>query len=486
MRNPFLAMALLCALRVAAAPSIDWNSGVTYTYDASGNIVAAGTDHYVYDVAGRLVLGDAKGIRRTYAYDAFGNRTQCLQDPATNSQYGHTINVANNRIDGLTYDNAGNATSFEGHQYRYDLLNVQTVRDPDGAAIEYVYTADDQRIAIYTPQQGSWRWTLRDASAKVIRELTSHDGPDGALSTLSWTWTRDSIWRGDQLLASRQSGTPTYHYHLDHLGTPRRITTDTDQIVGIHDYHAFGPEVPGGLDEPSLSLLKFTAHESDHHGVSEDGATLDYMHARYYSGMMGRFLSVDPSARSGRPEAPQSWNRYAYARNNPIVRLDPDGLRDVYVAFWTKRFPYAGSSGSVGHVGVFELTGRAIVSQFPEPHGKSGKNDTKSYVETVAKENGRAPDHLYKVSLPDDAGLDAAAKTERTMKSWHWNPDAAKSQTNCAFALMSVLHGGGMDFYLIAVGPILPDQMRAWLKLQENVVPVKATMIETTPDKDKK
>ena len=57
----------------------------------------------------------------------------------------------------------------------------------------------------------------------------------------------------------------------------------------------------------------------------------DYMHARYYSPNLGRFLSVDP-IRSGRVGSSQSWNRYSYSLNNPIVFLDPNGKETkVYV-----------------------------------------------------------------------------------------------------------------------------------------------------------
>lgn len=46
------------------------------------------------------------------------------------------------------------------------------------------------------------------------------------------------------------------------------------------------------------------------------------MHARYYSPAMVRFLSVDPIM-SAVPANPQSWNRYAYAPNNPMKLTDP-------------------------------------------------------------------------------------------------------------------------------------------------------------------
>ena len=49
----------------------------------------------------------------------------------------------------------------------------------------------------------------------------------------------------------------------------------------------------------------------------------DYMHARYYSPNLGRFLSVDSVG--GTVGSSQSWNRYSYVINNPVKLLDPDG-----------------------------------------------------------------------------------------------------------------------------------------------------------------
>lgn len=41
---------------------------------------------------------------------------------------------------------------------------------------------------------------------------------------------------------------------------------------------------------------------------------------------MGRFYSVDPENYGASEDDPQSWNAYAYGRNNPIIYSDPDGL----------------------------------------------------------------------------------------------------------------------------------------------------------------
>jgi hypothetical protein len=39
-------------------------------------------------------------------------------------------------------------------------------------------------------------------------------------------------------------------------------------------------------------------------------------------------MTPDPLLNSGRPWNPQTWNRYAYARNNPLAIVDPTGLYD--------------------------------------------------------------------------------------------------------------------------------------------------------------
>jgi hypothetical protein len=48
------------------------------------------------------------------------------------------------------------------------------------------------------------------------------------------------------------------------------------------------------------------------------------MLARYYSSSLGRFMAVDPGNDIS-PQDPQSWNKYAYVRNNPMNRTDPTG-----------------------------------------------------------------------------------------------------------------------------------------------------------------
>lgn len=52
-----------------------------------------------------------------------------------------------------------------------------------------------------------------------------------------------------------------------------------------------------------------------------------YFGARYYRPDIGRFTTVDPVYNwSENLVDPQRWNRYAYARNNPLAYVDPSGL----------------------------------------------------------------------------------------------------------------------------------------------------------------
>ena len=312
------------ALKVAAdakvVEPVDWTTGVSYTYDGSGTVTKIGRDEFAYDDVGRLIRAKVNEKTRTYGYDAFGNRLKCLHETSTDCQYMIGIDSDSNRISaaGIDHDSAGNVDEFGPHRYSYDAANMMTRDHSPAGNYEYLYTAEDERLATYDASTGSWEWTLRDHGGNVIRELASTDGGN-------WSWVRDTVYRDGLLLASRHPAdgfVDTHHYHLDHLGTPRRVTDHTDLIVGYHDYYAYGPEVSGSLQEPGAIEQKYTGHERE---PGNDQYTLDYMHARFYNPTLGRFLSIDPSPASIQLDQPQTWNRYAYALDSPMTYVDPTG-----------------------------------------------------------------------------------------------------------------------------------------------------------------
>jgi RHS repeat-associated protein len=111
------------------------------------------------------------------------------------------------------------------------------------------------------------------------------------------------------------------YYHTDALGSVRAVTKQVDgqwQVVARHDFMPFGEEVVPPSPPPEKRL--FTGKERD----IETG--LDYFEARYLRANLGRFTSSDPLMASQRISDPSSFNRYAYALNNPLRFLDPNGL----------------------------------------------------------------------------------------------------------------------------------------------------------------
>ncbi|QQR72314.1 MAG: RHS repeat-associated core domain-containing protein [Holophagales bacterium] len=113
------------------------------------------------------------------------------------------------------------------------------------------------------------------------------------------------------------------YYHADHLGTPRLITNSRHERVAQPNYYPFGEEVTTTGNQQTIDDKKFTGHQRDTLGTPGVADDIDYMHARFYSPLLGRFLSTDPVL--GMQQNPQSWNRYSYAHGNPVNYLDANG-----------------------------------------------------------------------------------------------------------------------------------------------------------------
>jgi RHS repeat-associated protein len=116
----------------------------------------------------------------------------------------------------------------------------------------------------------------------------------------------------------------------DQLGTPRMIADQTGNLSGVkrHDYLPYGEELGANVGGRTAAQgyaadsvrQKYTGYERD----VETG--LDFAQARYYASAQGRFAGVDPLLASAHATSPQSWNRYAYVGNNPLVSTDPTGM----------------------------------------------------------------------------------------------------------------------------------------------------------------
>ena len=150
-------------------------------------------------------------------------------------------------------------------------------------------------------------------------------GPTPApVSEIRETTMKTIIWSLLLALAPAVASAQTKveYYHVDAIGSVRAVTDNSGAVVRRHDYAPFGEDLATVV---AADPLRFVGKERD----AENG--LDYSMARFYSAKWGRFTTVDPGHVGGDIFDPQSWNAYAYSRNNPLRFVDPLGT-DYIVA----------------------------------------------------------------------------------------------------------------------------------------------------------
>jgi len=131
----------------------------------------------------------------------------------------------------------------------------------------------------------------------------------------------------------------------------------TNTALGYDDYYPFGkvmPVAPLAADDD----YKFTGHQRDAE------LDLDYMLARNYDPLIGRFMQVDPALLRWSWKDNLIKNNYAispynYVRNNPIIRIDLDGYTDWSALFWGAARTSFGIGGVVASTGVI-ITGSGV------------------------------------------------------------------------------------------------------------------------------
>ncbi|MEM7352045.1 MAG: RHS repeat-associated core domain-containing protein [Acidobacteriota bacterium] len=293
------------------------------SWDGAGNVKGIGVWSFAYDGVSRLVTSDFGDWQQQFSYDLFGNLTaKTTTPPAAGSptSLSFPVDPASNRLSGLaySYDAAGNLTSWGSNLYSWNESGLMEHNRVGGLDWVFLYNAAGERVATLMPsEQPVVRWTERDLGNRLITEYVQVGSLGAPGSTLT---TKRYVYAGVRQLAS-EGPDGIRHYHLDHLGSVRMATDAAGESVFGLSYLPYGE--PAGVNDTS-EILQFTGHERDH------PTGLDYMHARFYTQVMGRFLSVDPL--QGQAETPQSLNRYAYVVGNPLRWVDPDGNKGVDVS----------------------------------------------------------------------------------------------------------------------------------------------------------
>ncbi|GAB3778918.1 RHS repeat-associated core domain-containing protein [Dyella agri] len=262
------------------------------------------------------------------------------------------------------------------------------------------------------------------------------------------TSTRDYVWMDGIPVANVDTTgtTSTIAYvTADQLGTPRAIADSSGTTVWQWAYqsNAWGEAAPTGTGY--VYNLRFPGQYAD----AETG--LSYNVNRDYDSDTGRYMQSDPLGLKG-----GQLNTYAYVGNNPLEFIDQLGLYDFYVTVWNGNY----LAGEVGHVGTFTGDGTRLTSQFPDQHRAWGDNTSPDWPTTVNLEDGRQPDEVYKVHVPDnrEGAIKNAAQNARSAKQWFFVP-VKHNQTNCVDAALGVMNAAGFPIELMN-GPILtPNEM---------------------------
>ncbi len=127
------------------------------------------------------------------------------------------------------------------------------------------------------------------------------------------TVTKKHIYAGSNRVCVVEDGAAKF-YHGDHLGSSNLITDENGAQIALYEYRPFG--AVSSQSGTYATDIKFT-------GKIQDDTGLYYYGARYYDPVIGRFISPDTIVQA--PQDPQTLNRYAYCRNNPVKYVDPTG-----------------------------------------------------------------------------------------------------------------------------------------------------------------
>jgi RHS repeat-associated protein len=174
----------------------------------------------------------------------------------------------------------------------WDVFDRMTQATANGSTTNYKYDAFGRRVAQQTPN--GTNWFFYDMSGRLL---------------VTYPWMN-----GYQPVRTAYFAGQRVGQYSDRVGSVR----NTNGGIGSH-YYPFGEEITSTAND----RYKFAETFRD----ADSG--LDYALNRYYAASIGRFLSVD--AAQADPVRPQSFNRYAYARNDPLNLRDRAGRFPCWV-----------------------------------------------------------------------------------------------------------------------------------------------------------
>ena len=322
------------------APDGAVQSGFDYTYDPNGNptsmvIAEDGQPDeawiYGYDAAGQLTsVVYPSGRVVTYEYDFAGNRVTVIDDDVP-TQY--------------TTNNLNQYTQVGDVSYSYDADGNMTSKTENTGITEYEYDVENRLIRVVTPTDGTWNYTYDGFGNRIV---VTRDGvatryvhdPIG-LTDVATEYEEGALSaryiNGIGLVARIDDASSNAYYAYDAIGHTRQLSNGTGVVANAYDYDPFGVRL--ATSESIPNPFRYVGC----FGVMREENGLDFMRARYYSPLLGRFLTPDPIHLLG-----GDLNLYRYAGNSPSRWSDPTGLvlytREEIVRVLKRAYP-KGSAG---------------------------------------------------------------------------------------------------------------------------------------------
>lgn len=203
----------------------------------------------------------------------------------------------------MTYDADGNMITENSDTFTYNGDNQLVSPSSGGATIAYTYDGKGT-LAKKSASDGTWTVYIGGVYEK------HQDG--------SYVTYYIGLGRRMAMRIHTGPGDPgTVHFLVaDHLGSTSAVLSATGTVEQSAKYYPYGSLRSGSI---TVTDKKFT-------GQQDEGTAFGLYNygARFYSTVLGRFISGDPIGVNAGDA--QSLDRYSYVLNNPLKYTDPTGL----------------------------------------------------------------------------------------------------------------------------------------------------------------